>query len=190
MTEVRSPQRKLSPDKAGLESREQTSLRGIAQTAAANKQHRFRNLYGMLTLNALYLAYRSLNKSASSGVDNVTVADYEVGLAENLEDLLDRLKGKRYLAKLVKCRYIPKENGKLRPLGIPALEDKIVQKAVASILNAIYEQDFMDVSYGYRPNRSPRQAVDDLGFQLQYRGFGYVVEADIKGFFDNMSHDQ
>jgi group II intron reverse transcriptase/maturase len=189
VTEVRSPQRKLMPDKAGLGEHEQTSLRGIAQTAAANKQHRFRNLYGMLTLSALTLAWRSLNKNAASGVDKVTAEQYEEDLAENLENLLIRLKGKSYKAKLVKRKYIPKENGKFRPLGIPALEDKIVQKAVATILEAIYEQDFLDMSFGYRPNRSPRMAVDELNFQLQYRGFGYVVEADIKGFFDNMSHD-
>ena len=189
VTEVRSPQRKLIPDKAGLDKDEQTSLRGIAQTAAANKQHRFRNLYGMLTFNALLTAWHSLNKRAASGVDKVTAEQYEVGLVGNLENLLDRLKRKSYKAKLVRRKYIPKENGKFRPLGIPALEDKIVQKAVATILEAIYEQDFLDTSFGYRPNKSPRMAVDELNFQIQYRGFGYVVEADIKGFFDNMSHD-
>ncbi len=189
VTEVRSLQRKLIPDNAGLGNDEQTSLQGIATTAAANKQHRFRNLYGMLTLNALTLSWRSLNKNAASGVDKVTAEQYEVNLIDNLENLLDRLKGKRYKAKLVKRKYIPKENGKSRPLGIPALEDKIVQKAVATILEAIYEQEFVGTSFGYRPNKSPRMAVDELNFQLQYRGFGYVVEADIKGFFDNMSHD-
>lgn len=189
VTEVRSSQRKLMPNKAGLDEDEQTSLRGIAQTAATNKQHRFRNLYGMLTYNALLTAWCSLNKKAASGVDKVTVQQYEKDLVGNLEDLLNRLKGKRYKAKLVKRKYIPKDNGKFRPLGIPALEDKIVQKAVATILEAIYEQDFLDNSFGYRPNKSPRMAVDELNYQLQYRGFGYVVEADIKGFFDNMAHD-
>lgn len=189
VTGVRSPQRKLKPDNAGLGKDEQTSLRGIAQTAKAKKQHRFRNLYGMLTHAALFNAWRSLNKKAASGVDKVTAKQYEEDLAGNLEDLLDRLKRKRYKTKLVKRKYIPKENGKFRPLGIPAFEDKIVQKAVATILEAIYEQDFLDTSFGYRPNKSPRLAVDELNHQIQYRGFGYVVEADIKGFFDNMSHD-
>jgi len=189
LTEVRSPQRKLMPDEAGLEQHKQTSLRGIAQTAAANKQHRFRNLYGMLTLKALFNAWRSLNKKAASGVDKVTSEQYEENLLGNLENLLDRLKRKTYKAKLVKRKYIPKDNGKFRPLGIPALEDKIVQKAAASILEAIYEQDFLETSFGYRPDKSPRMAVDELNHQIQYRGFGYVVEADIKGFFDNMSHD-
>lgn len=189
VTEVRSSQRKLMPDNAGLDRHEQTSLRGIAQTAAANKQHRFRNLYGMLTVGALMTAWGSLNKHAASGVDKVTAEQYLVDLLGNLENLVNRLKGKSYKTKLVRRKYIPKDNGKFRPLGIPALEDKIVQKAVSTILEAIYEQDFLDSSFGYRPNRSPRMAVDELNFQLQFRGFGYVVEADIKGFFDNMSHD-
>ncbi len=189
VTEVRSPQRKFMLDNAGLDKHEQTSLRGIAQTAEANKQHRFRNLYGMLNFNTLLSAWYSLNKKAASGVDKVTAQQYEDDLLGNLEDLLGRLKRKCYKAKLVKRKYIPKENGKFRPLGIPALEDKIVQKAVATILEAIYEQDFLDSSFGYRPNKSPRLAVDELNHPLQYRGFSYVVEADIKGFFDNMSHD-
>lgn len=177
------------PDNAGLEYHEPTSLRGIAITAANDKQHRFRNLYGMLNLNALIMAWRSLNKNAASGVDKMTAEQYERNLRGNLEDLWIRLKEKRYRTKLVKRKYIPKENGKFRPLGIPALEDKIVQKAVSTILEAIYEQDFLASSFGYRPSRSPGQAVNELNFQLQYRGFGYVVEADIKGFFDNISHD-
>lgn len=189
VTETRSPQRKLTPDKAGLDKSEQTSLRGIAQTAAANKRHRFRNLYGMLTFNALLTAWHALNKQAASGVDKVTAEQYEEDLIGNLEALLDRLKRKTYKTKLVKRQYIPKENGKLRSLGMPALEDKIVQKAAATLLEAIYEQDFLDSSFGYRPNKSPRMAVDELNLQIQYRGFGYVVEADIKGFFDHMSHD-
>jgi RNA-directed DNA polymerase len=104
--------------------------------------------------------------------------------------LVEKLKQKRYRAKLIKRRYIPKENGKQRPLGIPALEDKIVQKAVAMILEAIYEPEFLDCSYGYRPGRGAKDAVSDLVFQFQYGVFGYLVEADIKGFFDNIDHDK
>lgn len=107
----------------------------------------------------------------------------------NIQALAERLKAKRYRTKLVRRRYIPKENGKQRPLGIPALEDKLVQLACAKLLTAIYEQDFLDSSYGYRPNRSAKAAVCDLTFNLQYGKYGYLVEADIQGFFDHMDHD-
>jgi RNA-directed DNA polymerase len=106
-----------------------------------------------------------------------------------LADLAERLKTKRYKTKLIRRKYIPKENGKLRPLGIPALEDKITQRAVAMILENIYEHDFLECSYGYRPKRSARGAISDLNFQLQYGVTGYIVEAEIKGFFDNLDHD-
>jgi group II intron reverse transcriptase/maturase len=177
------------PDNAGLDTRKPTSLEGIALTAGLNKAHRFRNLYRELTPELLLTAWTRINKDAASGVDKVTAEDYQVNLLDNLDDLAQRLKEKRYKAKLVKRTYIPKDNGKERPLGIPALEDKIVQRAVTMVLNAIYEQDFLNVSYGYRPGRSANDAVADLTFQMQFGRFGYVVEADIQGFFDNLDHD-
>lgn len=176
------------PDNAGSESYEQTSLRGIAQTARHNKAHRFRNLYRHLTPGLLKLAWKRLNKRSAIADDDITVKQYGEKLEENLTHLGERLKAKRYKTKLVKRRYILKENGKTRPLGIPALEDKIVQRAATMLLEAIYEQDFLESSYGYRPRRSAKEAVSDLTFQLQYGVFGYVVEADIKGFFDNLDH--
>jgi len=133
--------------------------------------------------------WRSLNKAAASGVDEVTAQAYQENLEANIQALAERLKTKCYRAKLVRRCYIPKENGKQRPLGIPALEDKLVQLACAKLLTAIYEQDSLDSSYGYRPNRSAKEAVCDLTFNLQYGKYGYIVEADIKGFFDHMSHD-
>jgi RNA-directed DNA polymerase len=189
LTELRSPQRKLMPDIAGSEHHKQTSLRGIATKARRSRKHRFRNLYGCLNKDFLLLAFKSLNAKAASGVDEVTVEAYKENLYANIDNLALSLKEKKYKAKLVRRKYIPKDNGKSRPLGIPALEDKIVQSASAMLLNAIFEQDFVEASYGYRPGRSAKEATADLCFQLQFGRYGYVVEADIKGFFDNIDHD-
>lgn len=190
LTEVRSSQREHMPDKAGSDLDVQTSLRGIAKTASLNKQHRFRDLYRLLNTEMLHLAWKGLKKSSAIADENITVREYGADLDANLERLVKRLKQKRYRAKLIKRRYIPKENGKQRPLGIPALEDKLVQKAAAMILVAIYEQDFLECSYGYQPDRGAKDAVSDLVFQLQFGVFGYIVEADIKGYFDNISHEK
>jgi group II intron reverse transcriptase/maturase len=189
LTEVRSPQRKLKPDTVGPDRHESTSLGGIAKRASACKDHRFQNLYRLLDAKMLLSCWDDLNKKAASGVDDVTAQAYEQDLIANILDLVERLKTKRYRAKLVRRCYIPKDNGGERPLGIPALEDKLVQLGCAKVLNAIYEQDFLPVSYGYRPGRNAKEAVKDLGFNLQFGKFGYVVEADIKGFFDNIDHD-
>lgn len=189
LTEVRSPQRKLMPDTVGLEQHEQTSLRGIARRAQSCKDHRFRDLYRCLDGPLLHRCGRDLNKRAASGVDDVTGQAYEQDLTANIESLAERLKTKRYRAKRVRRGYIPKENGGERPLGIPALEDQWVQLACAKLLGAIYEQDFLPVSYGYRPGRGAKDAVGDLGFNLQYGKIGHGVEADIKGFFDTIDHD-
>lgn len=165
-----------------------TSLRGIAKRARQDKKARFRNLYGLLNEANLRSCFYQLRRSAAPGVDQVTFEQYEGNLDANLAGLVERLKGKRYRAKLVRRKYIPKANGKLRPLGIPALEDKLLQKAVAQMLEAIYEQDFLECSWGYRPKRGPREASRTLATRL-YRGkIGWVVEADIRGFFDNISH--
>jgi RNA-directed DNA polymerase len=173
----------------GSDNHEPTSLEGIALSASLNKNHRFQNLYGELTPELLLSAWMSINKDAACGVDKVTAEEYQKNLLGNIEDLAQRLKEKRYKAKLVRRKYIPKDNGKERPLGIPTLEDKLVQRAVTMLLNAIYEQDFLDISYGYRDGVSANDAVGDLTFQLQYGTFGYLVEADIQGFFDNIDHD-
>ena len=177
------------PDTVGSEQHKPTSLRGIAKRAKACKHHRFRDLYRGLNAGFLLSCWSDLNKAAASGVDEVTAQAYQANLEANIQALAQRLKAKRYRAKLVRRCYIPKENGKQRPLGIPALEDKLVQLACAKLLTAIYEQDFLDSSYGYRPNRSAKEAVCDLSFNLQYGKYGYIVEADIKGFFDHMDHD-
>jgi group II intron reverse transcriptase/maturase len=177
------------PDIEGLEKREPTSLQGIAMRASACKDHRFQNLYGMLNEALLLDCWSDLNKKSASGVDGVSAEAYEENLYANIQDLVERLKTKRYRARLVRRCYISKSGGSKRPLGIPALEDKLVQLGCTRILNAIYEQDFLPMSYGYRPQRSAKDAVKDLGFNLQYSRIGYVVEADIRGFFDRIDHD-
>jgi RNA-directed DNA polymerase len=161
-----------------------TSLQGIAKEAQSQKQYRFRNLYGMLSEELLTESWREIKKHAAYGVDQISAQDYEQHLEENIRDLGERLKQKRYRAKLVKRHYIPKGNGQLRPLGIPAVEDKLLQVAATRLLEAIYEQDFLRCSYGYRPGVGALDAVDKLTVKLQFGRYHYVVEADIKGFFD------
>ena len=166
-----------------------TSLQGIAKKAQSQKQYRFRNLYGMLNEELLRDSWREIKKSAASGVDQISAQDYEQHLEENIRDLGERLKQKRYRATRVKRHYIPKGNGKRRPLGIPAVEDKLLQVAATRLLDAIYEQDFLPCSYGYRPGVGALDAIDTLTVKLQFGHYHYVVEADIKGFFDNLDHD-
>jgi RNA-directed DNA polymerase len=166
-----------------------TSLRGIANRARESKHHRFRNLYGEVNVELLMHCWHDVNKDAASGVDRLTAEVYARNLEANITDLAERVKAKRYRAKLVRRVWIPKENGQQRPLGIPALEDKLVQLACATVLSAIYEQDFLDCSYGYRPGRSAKQAVIELARELERGPDHHVVEADIRGFFDHMDHD-
>ena len=128
----------------------QTSLKNIHERARSHKSHRFGGLYSLLNHANLRWAFYQLNKKAATGVDKVSFCDYEKNLEINLEDLVLRLKDKSYKAKLIRRKMIPKSSGKLRPLGIPALEDKIVQCAVSKILGEIYEADFIENSYGYR----------------------------------------
>ena len=145
-----------------------TSLQGIAEKAHRQKQYRFRNLYGMLNEELLKESWREIQKSAASGVDQSSAQVYAQHLAGNIQDLVERLKQKRYRAKLVKRHYIPKGNGQLRPLGIPAVEDKLLQVAATRLLAAIYEQDFLRCSYGYRPGVGALDAIDDLTVKLQF----------------------
>jgi len=167
----------------------QTSLLGIAKKASSDKRYRFRNLYRELNEDLLRDSWRLLRKDAALGVDLVSATEYEANLEENIHQLVERLKRKRYRAKLVRRHYIPKGEGKMRPLGIPAIEDKLLQMAVKRLLEAIFEQDFLSCSYGYRPRVGALEAVDQLTVKLQFGGYNQVVEADIKGFFDNLSHE-
>jgi len=167
----------------------QTSLLGIAKKARSEKRYRFRNLYRELNEEMLRDSWRLLRKDAALGVDRVSAAEYEANLEGNIHQLVERLKRKSYRARLVRRQYISKGDGGMRPLGIPALEDKLLQLAVKRLLEAIYEQDFLTCSYGYRPRVGALEAVDQLTVKLQFGGYHHVVEADIKGFFDNLSHE-
>jgi len=166
-----------------------TSLWAIADKAVREPHHRFGDLYRLLNQETLRQCFFQLRKDAASGVDGVTFKEYQENLEANLENLVERLKRQSYRARLVRRRHIPKGNGKTRPLGIPVLEDKLVQVAAAQILIAIYEADFYPCSYGYRPGRGPQDAIRDLTEELRWQKHNFVVEADIKGFFDNIQHE-
>lgn len=168
----------------------QTSLKGIANRAKEDKNCRFRSLTREINGHLLLECFENMNKTAASGVDKVSYKDYKENLYSNLESLLQRVKNGSYHASLVRRQYIPKGNGKLRPLGIPTIEDKLLQQAVRTILESIYEQDFLKSSYGYRPKIGARDAVEDLKSELNFGNYNYVVEADIKGFFDNINHEK
>jgi len=167
----------------------QTSLRAIAKKAVQDKTHRFGGLYRLLNEESLRTCFFQLRKDAAPGVDGVRFQDYEKNLDANLAGLVQQLKHKSYHAQLVRRKYIPKGQGKLRPLGIPTLEDKLLQYAVAQILSAICEADFLPCSYGYRLVRGAHDAVSELTDMLFGGRFEFVVEADIKGFFDHIRHD-
>ena len=183
------PVQETRAGQAGSGKHEPTSLRAIANRARESKHHRFRNLFSEVNAELLMHCWHALNKDAASGVDGLTAAEYAVDLEGKIIALAERVKAGRYRAKLVRRVCIPKGNGKERPLGIPALEDKLVQLACAKLLGAIYEQDFLDCSHGYRPGRSAKDTVIDLTFELKYGTYGYLVEADIRGFFEHMGHD-
>ena len=166
----------------------QTSLQGIANKATQDKTYRFRNLFGLLTVGYLFWCWDFINKKARAGVDRIDAQAYEANLLPNIDQLVQQVKEKTYRAKLVLRKYIPKTGGKLRPLGMPAISDKLLQLGVAKILEAIYEQDFLNSSFGYRPRRSVHKAIKDLSSALQTGWYHHVVEADIKSFFNNIDH--
>jgi group II intron reverse transcriptase/maturase len=167
----------------------QTSLQAIAKKAKKEPKYRFRDLRGMLSEQMLKWCWRDIRKDAACGVDQVSAADYEEHLEENIHKLVEQLKRNIYHAKLVRRQYIPKGDGKMRPLGIPATQDKLLQLAVKKPLEAIYEQVFLSCSYGYRPNIGAKQAVIDLTAKLQFGSYRYIVEADIRSYFDSINHD-
>ena len=160
----------------------------IATMAREDPKLRFTTLAHRLTPETLKQAFKRLNRKAAPGPDGLMVCDYGDNLDERLADLWLRLKSKTYRAAPARQRMIPKPNGKLRPLGIANVEDRVVQTAIAMLLEPIYEQDFLDVSYGFRPGRSAKGALETLRKTIDRRPIHVVFEADIKGFFDNLDH--
>jgi group II intron reverse transcriptase/maturase len=168
-----------------------TKLQRIAELARESPERAFLSLAHHIDLEFLQEAFRLTRKDGATGVDGRTAKEYEERLEENLRSLLDRFKSGRYYAPPVRRTYIPKGDGKeQRPIGIPTFEDKVLQRAVNMVLDAVYEQDFHTCSHGYRANRSAHTALTDLRQELMAMGGGWVLEVDIKGFFDSISHSR
>jgi len=168
----------------------QNALERIRQAACRDKRTRFTALWHhVYKVDRLRKAYYSLKRSAAPGVDGETWASYGQDLEENLMDLSSRLQRGAYRAKPVKRGYIPKPDGRQRPLGITVLEDKIVQRSTVEVLSAIYEEDFLGFSYGFRPGRSPHSALNALYAAIMTRKVSWVLDADIRGYFDTIDHE-
>jgi RNA-directed DNA polymerase len=169
-----------------------TRLQRIAQLAREDPKRAFLSLAHHIDIDLLREAYRRTRKDGAPGVDGQTAASYQENLEENLQSLLDRFKSGRYQAPPVRRAYIPKgsDRTKTRPIGMPTFEDKVLQRAVAMVLEAVYEQDFQDCSYGFRPKRSAHQAIGQLWKGLMDMGGGWLLEADIQSFYDNLDHSQ
>ena len=165
-------------------------LSRIAELARQDAGRKFHSMAHLLTKEALWEAFDNLRKDAAAGVDGVTYAEYEEHLVENLVKLHEKLKGKSYRAQPLRRIYIDKEDGRKRPISIPCLEDKIVQRATVELLNAIFEQDFLDCSYGFRPGRSAHDALDEVGRVICHRPTEYVLELDISSYFDSIVRKQ
>jgi group II intron reverse transcriptase/maturase len=186
-TEENIVKSRMHPTQSG--KRMSQGLGGVREAARERKQERFTALLHHLNIELLRESFYALQRRASPGVDGVTWQEYETGLEGRLIDLHSRVHRGAYRAKPSRRVFIPKADGRQRPLGIAALEDKIVQQAVVTILNQIYEVDFRGFSYGFRPGRRPHQALDALTVGIQRKRVNWVLDADIRGFFDTMSHE-
>jgi RNA-directed DNA polymerase len=171
-----------------LEISTRTRLALIAQRAREEPQCQFTSLAHLLDERFLAACYHRLGRDRACGVDGVTWKEYGEHLEENLRDLVTRMRAKRYKPLPAKRVYIPKDEHSKRPLGLPALEDKIVQKGIAEIMEAIYEADFLDCSYGFRPKRGCHQAINAVDKTIMTQPINHVIDADIKAFFDSVSH--
>jgi group II intron reverse transcriptase/maturase len=163
-------------------------LAGVRRAAKEDKEMKFTALLHHVTVNLLRESFYAMKRKAAPGVDGMTWQEYETGLEDRLVDLHSRVHRGAYRAQPSRRVYIPKADGRQRPLGVAAVEDKLVQQAVATVLNQIYEEDFLGFSYGFRPGRSQHQALDALSVALTRRKVSYVLDADIRGFFDHLDH--
>jgi group II intron reverse transcriptase/maturase len=165
-------------------------LQGVRQRARSNKQERFTALLHHITPQLLLESYYALKRKAAPGVDGMTWQEYGIRLEDRIQDLHGRVHRGAYRAMPSKRRWIPKSNGKQRPLGIAAVEDKVVQQAVVTVLNAIYEEDFRGYSYGFRPGRAQHMALDALYVAILREPVNWILDLDLKSFFDNISHEK
>src|SRR3981189_2966451 len=161
----------------------------VRQAARQRKRERFTALLHHISVDCLRMAFFALKRDAASGVDGLTWPTYEADLDRNLTDLHERVHRGAYRALPSRRTYIPKADGKQRPLAVAALEDKIVQRATAAVLNAIYEEDFLGFSYGFRPGRGAHDALDALAVGINSRKVNFILDADIRAFFDTVDHD-
>ena len=167
-----------------------TKLKRIEEMSAKDPKMVFTSLYHLINEEMLRQCHKEMDGKKATGVDNITKAEYEANLDENLEDLVESLKKKTYKPQPSLRVYIPKANGKLRPLGMAAYEDKLVQSALSKILMAVYEPKFLNSMYGFRPNRGQHDALKEVARLIEKGKTGYVVDADIKGYFNNLEHDK
>ena len=163
-------------------------LSGVRERARKNKHERFTAWLHHVTPQLLRDSFYALKRKAAPGVDGVTWKEYETGLEDRLQDLHGRVHRGAYRAMPSKRQWIPKANGKQRPLGMATLEDKIVQQAVVKVLNEIYEEDFRGFSYGFRPGRSPHMALDALYVAIKRKKVNWILDLDLKSFYDHISH--
>jgi group II intron reverse transcriptase/maturase len=174
----------------GRTQRVSSALERVRQAARRDRRQRFTALlHHVYAVERLRTAYEALEPKAAPGVDGVTWHQYGEELERNLQDLSDRLKRGAYRALPVRRAHIPKADGRKRPIGVPTLEDKIVQRSVAEVLSAVYEQDFVGFSYGFRLGRGQHDALDALAVGLETRWVNWVLDADIRGFFDTLNHE-
>ena len=188
MTKENIVESNTQPTQSG--ERVSQGLHGVRERARKNKQERFTALLHHVTTDLLRESFYALKRKAAPGVDGVTWQEYAAGLEDRLKDLHGRVHRGAYQAQPSKRSWIPKANGKQGPLGIAALEDKTVQQAVVTVLNEIYEEDFRGFSYGFRPGRNQHMALDALYVAIKRKRVNWILDLDLKSFFDNISHEK